>query len=245
MANFFETSFVPQQTLVKVEAGGGGRREPLNVALVAALIIFFVTVAVAGGMYFWEKNTIQKKDAAGKELVTMEKNFDINKINSYKSLQSTLRNAKTLVDDHTIFSALLDNIEKNAAENIGLTSLAFDKVNDKSALLLSGQATSYKAVFFQVQTWRGMKPLFQKVEVTSLSLSEMSGIVNFSAKIDVDTKSLSFEKYLASSATAPTAVIVPAANDNDGAVAALSSTLLVPVEQKPLLPLTKASTTRK
>ncbi len=242
MANFFETSFIPQQPLVKIEAGGG-RREPLNVALVVALILFFVTVAVAGGMYFWEKNTIQKKDVAGKDLAEMEKNFDINKINSYKSLQNTLRNAKTLVDDHIIFSALLDNIEKNAAENIGLTSLAFDNVNDKSTLALSGQATSYKAVYFQVQTWRGMKPLFQKVEVTSLSLSEMSGIVNFSAKIDVDTKSLSFKKYLASIATAPTAMIVPAAND--GAVAGFSSPLLVPAENKPLLPLTKATTTRK
>ena len=243
MANFFETSFVPQQTLVKVEAGGVGRREPLNVALVAALIIFFVTVAVAGGMYFWEKNTIQKKDAAGKELAAMEKNFDINKINSYKSLQSTLRNAKTLVDNHMIFSALLDNIEKNAAENIGLTSLGFDSVNDKSSLVLSGQATSYKAVYFQVQTWRGMKPLFQSVEVSSLSLSEMSGIINFSAKIDVDTKSLAFQKYLADSKTAPIAAVVPAVNN--GAIAAPTSPLSVPVENKPFLPVTRASTTRK
>lgn len=244
MANFFETSFVPQQPLVKVEAGGGKRREPVNVALVVALILFFVTVAVAGGMYFWEKKTTETKDVAGKELEAMEKNFDIDKINSYKSLQSTLRNAKSLVDDHTIFSVILDTVEKNAAGNIGLTSLAFDGANNKSVVSLSGQAPSYKAVYFQVQTWRGIKPIFKNVKVTSLTLSEMSGIINFSAEIEVDAKSLAFQKYLADMAAAPAPVAPILSPTTDEATT--THLFLSPItDAKPITLPAKATSTRK
>lgn len=236
MANFFETSFVPQQPLVKVEAGGMGRREPLNIALIVALIIFFVTIAVAGGMYFWEKNTELRKNAIGQELADMEANFDIDKISSYKTLQATLRNARNLVNQHVIFSVVLDSVERNAAENVGLTNLSFSAAGDKSMLSLSGQAPSYKAVFFQLETWRGMKPIFQNVEVTSLGLSENSGIVDFNVKIDVDTKSLYFQKYVAAIAAAQIPIIP---------VVTASSTPLFPESPDKPETTTKATTTKK
>lgn len=239
MANFFETSFVPQQPLVKVEAGMK-RREPVNIALVVALVLFFVTVALAGGMYFWEKNTTKKVATAGEELAAKEKNFDINKINAYKSLQSNLRGAKTLVDEHTIFSVILDNIETNAAQNIGLTSLAYTTGANGSSVLLSGQAPSYKAVYFQVQQWRGMKPLFQDVEVTSLSLAEESGVVNFSVKIGIDARSLDFSKYIAKQAPE----IIAATPFMENAVAP-SSSALTEVGDKPETTTIKATTTKK
>ena len=196
MTNFFETSFVPQQPITKPDQGGLRRRESVNTALIVALILFFTTIAVAGGMYVWKKNIETKRNTAGLELAAMEKNFDINKIHSYKDLQVTIQDTKTLVDNHMIFSVVLDNIERYAAENIGLTSLAFGTAGNKLLLTLTGQAPSYKAVYFQIETWRGMKPLFKDVEVTSLSLSEGTGIVTFSAMFEVDAHALAFQKYL-------------------------------------------------
>ncbi len=200
MANQFETSFVPQQPLLKVEAGQRPR-VPLDLALIVSLIVFFVTLAVAGGAYFYKQQVDKQVLSRGEDLKAAEALFDTSKISIYKELQVKLTTAKTLVDSHTIFSLIFDLIETKAATNIGLTSLNFgqEASNGEVSLLLTGQAPSYEAVYFQVQKWRESKPVIKNVEVTSLLLEETSGIVAFGVKLSLDSKTLGYANMLAAS----------------------------------------------
>ena len=196
MANLPETSFMPQQPLLRVE-GGSRRSEPINLALVVAIIVFFVTLSVAGGMYFYKTKLDKEVLAKGQQLADQEKKFNVDEIAVYKNLQTSLVAAKKLVDSHTIFSVILDTIEGHAAENVGLTAFDYKKEDTGIKLSVSGQAPSYAAVYFQVQEWR-KTPHVKKVDVTTLALDEHSSVVAFSAIMDIDTTFLDYAQVLQS-----------------------------------------------
>lgn len=197
MASQFETSFVPQQPLLKVEGMTQRPNKPLNIPLVIALIVFFVTLATSAGVYFYKEQTIKQVAAKGEQLKAAEQLFSVDKVNEYKNLQIKLTAAKALVDSHLIFSVIFDLIETKAAENIGLTSLGFGQDALDTSLTLTGQAPSYEAVYFQVQKWRESKPVVKNVEVTSLSLEQTSGIVSFGVKMTLDPSVFSNKTVLA------------------------------------------------
>lgn len=194
MANLPETSFMPQQPLLKVE-GSSRRREQVNLALVVALVIFFITLFLAGGVYFYKTKIDKEVHEKGQQLADEERNFDVNDINVFKNLQATLGIAKQLVDSHTIFSVLLDMTETHAAENVGLTAFAYQKSDGGVSLTLAGQAPSYAAVYFQLMEWRQTAHV-KKVEVTSLVLDERTGIVTFSVQVDIDSAYLGYSQVL-------------------------------------------------
>ncbi len=194
MANLPETTFMPQQPLLRVE-GGSRRSEPINLALVVANIIFFVTLSVAGGMYFYKAKLDKEVLAKGQQLADQEKKFNIDEITVYKNLQTSLTAAKKLVDSHTIFSVILDTIESHAAENVGLTSFDYKKEDAGIKLSVSGQAPSYAAVYFQIEEWR-KTPHVKKVNVVSLALDEHTSVVAFSATIDIDPSYLDYAQVL-------------------------------------------------
>ena len=194
MANLPETSFMPQQPLLRVE-GGTRRKEPINLALVVALIIFFVTLSVSGGMYFYKTKLAEEVAQKSQELADQEKKLNIDEITAFKNLQTTLSTAKRLVDSHTIFSVLLDMVEAHAAENVGLTAFDYKKDDTDVKVSVSGQAPSYAAVYFQVEEWRHT-PYVKKVEVSALALDVRTSVVAFSAQVDIDPSYVNFTRVL-------------------------------------------------
>lgn len=189
MANPLETSFIPQQPLLKAE-GTSARREPLNTAMVISLILFFVTVAVTGGMYYWRSVIVETVEGKKLELQDAESQFSIEQVRYYERLQVSLDTAKKLVDEHTIFSTVFDLIERRIAQNIGLTGLQYVNDLQKGTLVtLKGQAPSYAALYFQIEQWKKTETV-TAVELEDFLLDDTTGIVNFTATLSVDPTSL-------------------------------------------------------
>ncbi len=184
MENQFETSFIPQQPILKVE-GASRSGEPMNLALVLALIIFFVTIAVAVGVYLYRAQIEKRVYEKSQILQAAEKDFDIDQITVYKHIDSRLSLAKKLVDEHMISSAIFDILESSVAQNIGLTSLAFTKDIGGDSISLTGEAPSYAAVYFQLESWRAMHAKIKNVEISGMTLNERSSIVTFSVKLTI------------------------------------------------------------
>ena len=185
MPNPFETSFIPQQPLLKVE-GVAKRREPLNIALVLSIVVFVVTALVGGGLYYWKKQVLETVNLKALELEDAEKEFNIEDINHFKHLQVSLETAKRLVDDHAIFSVVFDLVEERTAKNIGLTSLSYASEGKTVDVVLSGQAPSYAALYFQIDVWKQMAPVVNGVELTAFALQDDTGVVDFTAKVMLD-----------------------------------------------------------
>src|SRR5438105_8729085 len=112
MPNSFDTSFIPQEPLLKAE---GVRRppEPVNFGLVVAFIVLFVTLLVAGGMYFYKLQVDKRIFTLRTELQNAEKLLDVDQINFYKRVNTRIDTAKVLLNSHTAFSGVLDLLEKS------------------------------------------------------------------------------------------------------------------------------------
>lgn len=187
MANQFETDFIPQQPILRIE-GTPRSGESVNLALILALIIFFVTIAVSVGAYLYRAQVEKRVYEKSLLLQEAEKDFNIDEIDIYKRIDSRLTLAKKLVDEHTISSVAFDILESSVAQNIGLTSLAFSKDSKGNFINITGQAPSYAAVYFQAESWRALRPKIMSVEVAAMALEEKNGIVTFSMKLLVDAR---------------------------------------------------------
>jgi hypothetical protein len=95
MANSFDTSFIPQQPLLKVE-GSSRPAEPVNLALVFAFIIFFATLIVLGGVYFYKTSVETRVLASETILKEKEASLRVEEIDRYKAFSDRLMVAKKL-----------------------------------------------------------------------------------------------------------------------------------------------------
>ncbi len=196
MENSFETSFIPQQPIVRVE-GDSRKREQVNFALILAFIIFFITITVAGGIYFYKLQVDKRVNQKEEQLKAEGKNLNFAEIKTYKHINDKLAIAKELLQGHTVFSTILLLIEGSTAQNIGFTSLAYLKETDGGYLLtLSGKAPSYSAVYFQSEVWRGMAPMVNSVHISNPSADEKTGIVSFTAELMINPAYTKYSKII-------------------------------------------------
>ena len=193
MDNSFDTSFIPQQPLLKVE-GSLRRKEPVNIALILGFVILFVSLAVLGGVYFYKVREDKRVLGLEKELQSKEASLKVEDIDRYKAIDARLTIAKQLLQSHTAFSLILDLVEKITAQNIGWTSLSYatDNTSGSIKLSLNGEAPSYSAVYVQAESWRAMPTILKEVNVSMPRLMPESSAVLFGANLVID---LSYVKY--------------------------------------------------
>lgn len=195
MQNSFDTSFIPQQPLLKV-AGFDRRRESLNLAVVLSLGAFFIVLFVAVGVYFFHRKVVGEVFALSVELENKEKLIDIDEINRLKSVDLRIAAAKNLLQDHTVFTIVLNLLEAGTLKNVGITSLSYANSQSGSIVSLVAEAPSYEAVYSQGETWRGMKPLVENVDISSVVLSEATGVVTFTSKITINHSLARYAEFL-------------------------------------------------
>ena len=194
MPNSFDTSFIPQQPLLRVE-GTKSRHEPINFALVLAIILFFVVLIIAGGIYLYSRNVEERIIARSAELEDIEKSLDSEQIAEYKRIDSRIGTAKSILREHNVFSVVLDMLEQGAAKNVGLTALSY-RISEKAPIVsIEGISPSYQSVYFQMETWRNaFKPLVVRADLAMISLDDTTGVVGFQANITLNNDWLKYPK---------------------------------------------------
>lgn len=195
MQNSFDTSFIPQQPLLKVE-GFERRHESINLALVLSLVAFFVVLIVATGIYFFHNKVEKEVHDLSVQLQEKEAILDVDEIKRLKDVDLRIVAAQKLLRNHTVFTIVLDFLEQGTLQNVGLTSLSYTSSDKGSAVSLNAVAPSYQAVYLQGETWRAMKPLVVDADITSVVLLENTGIVTFSAKIILNHNLSLYEKFI-------------------------------------------------
>ncbi|MDO8521649.1 MAG: hypothetical protein Q7S52_06050 [bacterium] len=210
MDNKFDTAFIPQQPLLKVD-GNLRFRERVNLPLIIGFVCLFISVMVYGGLYFYEASMAHRVTVLEKELESKEEILQISEIDRYKAIDARITTAKGLLRGHVAFSAMLGLIEKITAENIGWTSLSYGSgENGTLNVSLTGEALNYSAVYVQAEAWRGIESL-REVEVGMPVLNPENGIVSFSASFVVNPDLLQYSRTIAKGGEppAPEAASIP------------------------------------
>jgi hypothetical protein len=187
------TSFIPKKTLILKSESAGGRIS-INLFLSLGMIIFFLTMALAAGVYLY-KIVIQKKiTAEGIALEKARKAFEPSLIADVKRLDNRITTGKTILENHVVVLPVFDMLEALTLKTVRFAS--FDYKNTKGGaptIKLEGEAQSYSSVALLSDSFaedaRIKNPVF-----SNLNLSEAGG-VKFSFQASLDPGMISFKKY--------------------------------------------------
>lgn len=195
------TSFIPKKTLISKSDAGGGRVS-INLFLSLGVIIFFLVLAIAAGLYLY-KTVIQKKIAEeGAALEKAKKAFEPSLIADVKRLDNRISTAKVVLDNHTIVLPVFDMLEALTLKTVRFTKFEYRNVKGSvPSLQLDGEAKSYSSVALLSDSFaedeRIKSPVF-----SNLNLNEAGG-VKFSFQASLDPTMTSFKKYFELTTTQP------------------------------------------
>lgn len=188
------TSFIPKKTLVLKNESSGGTRVSINLFLSFGMIVFFLMIAIAAGLYLY-KAVIQKKIAEeGAALEKAKKAFEPSLIADVKRLDNRILVAKTVLEKHTVVLPVFDMLEALTLKTVRFTSFNYTSAKGSvPTISLGGEARSYASVALLSDSFsedeRIKSPVF-----SGLDLNE-SGGVKFSFQASLDPGMVSFKKY--------------------------------------------------
>jgi len=192
----FQTSFIPKKNITQTVSRG--RAEPISIALLVSIIIFILTLAAAGGVYFYKNMLVGRITAMNESLATAKNSFDPNFIEDLASLNKRILSANQILSAHTVVLPIFALLENEALATIKFDTLSYTLNADGSgALSMSGQAKNFSAVALQSDIFNQEK--YIKNPVFSDLNPDQSGNISFKFSASLDPNLISYKNNLASS----------------------------------------------
>ncbi len=196
MEQEFRTTFIPKKPVatapVSSRGSGGG---PTGILFTLGLLILIITVALAGGVYFFEKVENEKTITLQNKIKELERTLETNVIQEFNVLDKRFRNADTLLKQHAVFYPIFRILESSALPEVRFTKLDIS-LNESGDVIanLSGESDGYRSIALQSQALSKNKALkniiFSNFVVTPRSL------VSFDMSFTVTKSDLIYAKYI-------------------------------------------------
>jgi hypothetical protein len=190
----FQTSFIPKKPLSQAatSAPSGGGSQNTSILFLVGVLVFVVSILVAGGAYGYEYLLNNSQQQLQSDLAKLEKGFDIESISSFKQLDTKISIAKQLLTNHVALSQIFDFISRLTAANIRFINLDVAAPTDRSkgvTIRMSGFAPSYEALAFQSDSLGRLSDLDLKNVIINPAISNpaqsQTGTVSFEFSANV------------------------------------------------------------
>lgn len=181
METKFQTSFIPKKPVVQEIRTTSG----ISLFLLIAILIFIVSVGVAGWVFF-EKGNLVKKIEENKDIIEVNKKaFETQTIESMLRLDSRIKVAGDLLSKHTAMSEVFEFLGARTLKNVRFKNFNFTISNiDSSAsgvkVEMSGQAKDFRTVASQAEEFGRVefRNIIREPEFSDLNLTQ-DGSVSF------------------------------------------------------------------
>lgn len=176
------TSFVPKQSLdtPRRKMHGGN-----NIFLLFGLLIFGVSVALAGGVFGYQKyleSVIDVKEAA---LVSAEKTISNEVVEEYVRLKQRFVSGRELLDNHIALSQFFSTLESLTLQNVQFDDLTLLVAEDRSASIsMDGIARNFNTLAAQSTAVAGERA-FKRAIFSDITVND-NGTVGFTLTADID-----------------------------------------------------------
>lgn len=148
MDNNFTTTFIPKKPMNEpAENEMQPVSRPAGILSSLSVILFFITILIAGGVFFWEKAAAANVQTLADSVTKVEKNFEPELITQLQTLDKQLKNGNTLLKNHRVITPVFDLLESSTLKQIRFTK--FDLVFDdaKGPLVkMSGESDGYRSI---------------------------------------------------------------------------------------------------
>ena len=209
----FTTTFIPKKPLMQAPTENAPISRPVGLLSSVTAILFFVTILIGGGVYFWKSYETSNLATLQTSVTNVSKDFEPQLITQLQSLDIQLKNANTLVGNHTVISPIFDMLEASTLPQVQFSkfSVAFD-ASKGVQVTMSGVADGYQSIAEQSDVL-GANAYLTDVIFSNFSLTQ-AGQVSFDLSFGVQPQFLNFQTApLANTAgtTATTASTAPVA----------------------------------
>jgi len=192
MENQFSTTFIPKKPMLPEATSSAPVSRPVGFLSSISVVIFFVTLAIAGGVWFWERYETQKVAELANSVVKAQKRFEPSFITKLQILDKQLKNAQVLVKNHTVTSPIFDLLEASTIKPVQFSK--FEVVNDEAkgvSVKMSGIADGYKSIAQQSDSLGSSS--FLKNTIFSNFFLTPQGRVSFDLSFGVRPDFLNFQ----------------------------------------------------
>jgi hypothetical protein len=186
------TSFVPKKTLV--QTGDQTVHASINLFLSGGLIVFFLTLAVSGGVYLYNiylgKQIVEETAKLGQA----QKAFEPALVLDVKKLDNRMLAARDILNKHMTVSPIFEMLQTNTLQSVRFASFKFDGSKSNTVVTMDGEAQSYTSVAAQADVFSS-EPLVKNFTFSNLNLNGAHG-VKFTVMLDIDSRTLLYKnKY--------------------------------------------------
>jgi hypothetical protein len=195
MDNQLTTTFIPKKPLAESSGpiGSAPVSRPVGLLSTISVLLFFVTIATAVGMYFWKAYETSQVVTLSASIANVEKTFEPDLIAKLQSLDHQLTNANTLLGNHTVVSPIFDMLEASTLKQVQFNKfdVTFDPVKGTN-VIMSGVADSYQSIAQQSDVL-GSNTFLQNVLFSNFFLNQ-KGQISFDLTFGVKPSFVDFEK---------------------------------------------------
>lgn len=196
MENEFRTTFIPKTPLAQQSSQNSAPvSKPVGILFVVSLIIFIVSIAIAGGMYGWKTYLDKQVAELAVSLDRVQKSLDPNTIKQFTVMDKRLRNSETLLNQHIVTSPLFTMLGATTLPTVRYTKMdmAFNDTGNLS-VAMSGESDGYRSIALQSQA------LSQNANLGDTIFSNFTvtpkGRVSFDVAFTIPKGDLSFAKNI-------------------------------------------------
>ena len=191
-----QTSFIPKRTLDTQTRIA--RADTVSIFTVLSTLIFFLTLAAGGGIFFWQKTLVTQVQQVEATLVRERESFSEDSIQELTSLSNRLQSSKTLLDSRLYTSKIFELLNQNTIKTVRFGKFSVDPAlvdKGKLKMMVSGQAKDYASVALQSEVFSKLNSAVIDYEFSNLTLDQ-SGNVLFDMSATLDKKAVAFDAVL-------------------------------------------------
>jgi hypothetical protein len=185
-----QTSFIPKKPIIESHSRGSG----ISLFLLLSIIIFIVSVSLAGGIWLWRNSLVAKIEKDKAALVAAKESYEEDTINPLIRLNDRIEETKGLLSRHLAVSPVFLMLEKNILRNVRLKSMNFSYGgSDKINVSLSGLASSYDALSKQSDAFgdESLRKFISEPVISGFSPTA-DGSISFTFSASINPKLVSY-----------------------------------------------------
>lgn len=199
-ASDFQTSFIPKKPLAEERAPAPATQKRGLLSLIAS-IIFFATIAAAGGVYLYRTSLASQVADLSTSLDRARSAFEPSLVETLQTLDKRLTASKEVLANHVTISPIFASLEELTLKSVRFTKFTYAIPEDTKLLTvtMTGSARSYTSIALQSDMF-GRNKYFQDVVFSNLQL-DSAGNVGFDLEFTVDQSYVNYKTATGSAAS--------------------------------------------
>lgn len=215
MEQQFQTSFIPKKPLTEEPVA---RTRPVSLFTFITTILFFASLLIGGGVYFYKTYLTKQATELEKSLVTARASFEPKLVSDLSRLDKRINTGNELLSMHVTVSPIFELFQDITIKTIRFTKFSYAYLNDAGTAVnvkmsgLSTPAGGYTAIANQSDLLNKNKYIKNAV-FSNLTLDD-KGNITFDLTFSVDPTFVLYSKLVSGAAVSD----AQAQDLNDGPV---------------------------